>query len=671
MTTVDQVRPPILDRVHDVLVLLLVAMRPWCWDGMPGQPAELVWQGLAVGALLIVALEQAAGLRQAWLWSWRGVVAVALILALLPAVLDAAEPAPAWCRWTGWVACVAGAGYVMQVLSGRQRLAIAALGAGLAVTAILGLAQPVWVLPAMAAAQQAGSSIFAAMPGDAGAISERIANGGVFATFTLSNQFGAYLALLLPVLAGLAWKAFKDRGLQPARSLVVSTTVGLILLAAAALFFTGAKGAWVALATGCGLAWWLAFFGRLWHWLPLPLGILGVAGLLWSGLAAGSIAVREGYWRSAIILANEGAHGLGGFAANQPRIMLPGDEPTRFVHNEVLEAAVAGGWILGALAAVALLVLAWPRRSEIEPLPSPGPSRALVLALAFAVPYLALLGAFDGNLGWWPGGGLLANLGWATLLGGLAAGVALALWRAEPPPAWAWAGGLCAVALKALIDFDFHAGGVIGTALLVTVIANAPARQALGAVGRWIPAIGAVAAAIVVASGMTTALRLAEAEDWVATARQSTDPQVAMVLALRLGADPTTSPQALAAAAGQRAWDLAAGAPGTRLAALELLPAEPRTLDLADELAAAAPHSAAIALRHARLLAAGKRWREAVDEAERAASLAPTAPRVLELAAGVLDRAASALPAAADRATALRAEAERLRPLVHPGMRDR
>jgi hypothetical protein len=322
---------------------------------------------------------------------------------------------------------------------------------------------------------------------------------------------------------------------------------------------------------------------------------------------------------------------------------------------------------VAALAAVALLVLAWPRRTIIEATPTPGPPRLLAIALAIAVLYLGLLRSFNDHFPWWPGGGsLMADLAWSAVLGGIAAATAAALWRAEPPPAWGWAAGLCAVALKALIDFDFHAGGVLGTALLVAVCSGAPMAQATGLAARWLPVPGALIVAVLVASGLLSALRLSEADGWIAGARRSSDPPVAAGLALQLGVEEQMPPQALAALAARRAWELAAGAPKIRLAAIDLMPPSPQTLDLAAELAEAAPHSAAVALRHAQLLIAGKSWRAAVEEAERAVRLAPTAPRVLEQAAEVLDRAA-----AGPRAAALRAEAERLRPLVHPGMRGR
>ncbi|HAT11662.1 MAG TPA: hypothetical protein DCS97_13960, partial [Planctomycetes bacterium] len=79
-------RPPILDRLHDVLVVLLIVLRPLCWDGAPGQAAEVLWQLLAAGALGLVAIERAAGLLPVWRWSWRASLLVALLLALLPAV---------------------------------------------------------------------------------------------------------------------------------------------------------------------------------------------------------------------------------------------------------------------------------------------------------------------------------------------------------------------------------------------------------------------------------------------------------------------------------------------------------------------------------------------------------------------------------------------------------
>jgi hypothetical protein len=668
VTTVE--RPAILDRLHDAFVVLLVVLRPLCWDGAPGQPADLIWQALAIGALLIVAIERAALLRPTWTWSWRGVLALTVVLAVLPAVLAAPEPAPAWSRWTGWVSCLAAAAYLSQVLPGRMALLWASLGGGLLVTALFGVMQPLIVLPAMAAAQQTGSSLFDAMPGNANAISERIANGGAFATFTLANQFGSYLALVVPLMYGLYWSS---RG--GARWVAAL----LVLLGGAALFATGAKGAWLALAAGAGFAWWLAWHGRWWRWLPIPLGACAVALVLLSGRAAASIDVRVGYWRSAAALVAEApltGHGLGGFAAHQPRVMQAGDEPTRFAHNEVLEAAVAGGLPLAALLAAGLVALAWPRRG-VQPVgnaQTTSPPAGILWVIVGIIPYLALLHAFDGNLGWWPGGGsLLSMLGWAVLLGACSAGCAAILLRAGSPPGWTIAASLLAVALKALIDFDLHAAGIVGTALLVAVAAGGSGRQAAGSVSRWLPSLVAIVVIVVVVSGMRVGLRLAEADDWIAEARQVRDPQIVAQLRQQLDVDPATPPGVLAAEAALRAWALADGAPGRRLAALELLPAAPQTLDMAHELALSAPSSAAASMRLAMALTLAHAWSAAIDAAEQAVGLSPTAPRTLLPAADILQQAADALPARSvplrDRAGWLRSEAARLEPLVHPSMR--
>ncbi len=668
MTTAETVasRPPVLDRMHDVFVLLLLALRPLCWDGAPGQAADLIWQALAVGALAIVAVERASGLQESWRWSWRGAIAVLLVVAVLPATLNAAEPAPAWCRWSGWVACIAAAAYLIQVIPGRRHLAVAGLAGGAVVTVLLGLAQPWLVLPAMAAAQEAGDSVFHGIAGDPGAIAERIANGGAFATFTLANQFGAYLALVFPVLAGLAWVS---------RGMVRATAVALIVLALAAMVGTGAKGAWLALGAGCAAGWAVAWPGRWWRWLPLALGVIAFVVLLQRGFAQASTEVRLGYWRSAVTLVEErplSGWGLGGFAAQQPRVLQVGDEPTRFAHNEILEAAVAGGWLLGGLLVVALVALAWPRRCQPADPPDPETShRAVTLALLCAVPYLAVLGAFDGNLGWWPGGGALVGiLLWSLLLGAVGALAAWLVWRSPTPPAWAWTAGLTAVALKALIDFDLHAAGLAGTAVMVAAIAPGRVHHATGIASRVGPLVAAVLTVVVVLMGVVTAVRLADADDWVASARASQDPMVAQGLALRLGLPPDRSPRDIAAAAAMRAWEQGDGAPGTQVGALDFLPNSPQTLAMADGLAERAPHSAAVALRHARLLSASRDHLAATAEAERAVRCAPTAPRVLDAAADILSRAAASLPAMIERASALRAEAQRLRPLVHPGMRN-
>lgn len=651
------------ERLHDALVLLLPAARPWCWDGAPGQPADLAWQALAVFGFLLVAAEHAAGRRPRWRWGgWRGIIALALVAALLPAALIAPEPAPAWCRWSGWVACLAAAAYLLQTLPGRERLAWAGLATGLAVTAALAVTQPLLVLPAMRQALEAGSPAFAAVAGDGAAIAERLAHGGAFATFTLANHLAAYLALLAPLAAGSAWSG-GARGPRLAAGL-------LACLALAALAASAAKGGWVALALGAGWAWWWAWRGRPWRWLPLPILAAGGLGLWLSQLADASIAVRLGYWRAALTLAAEAPLGLGGYGAHQARVLLPGEEPTRYAHNEVLEAAVAGGWGLAALAVAALVALAWPRRAPLpDAVPAPPPARLVALVPALAVPYLAILGAFAGNLGWWPGGqDLLGQAGWSLVCAALAAGTAWSLARAPLPPPAACTAGLAAVAATMLIDFNAHAGGVLGTALCVAVLAGASAEEGQAPtrrIPRALPLLLAVAAAAAVSAGALVGSRLAEAERLLAEARMAEhDAEGRRWLAAELGLEPEAPPRVLRGALAERVWNLAAGAPQLRAAALAWWPPGPEQRARALALWAEAPHSPSVALSAARAhLAVGERA-EALRLAAAAVRLAPSSPRVLLAAAEVA--AAAGDGAAAD---AWRREAERLAPLVHPALR--
>ncbi|MCX8040687.1 MAG: hypothetical protein N3B15_08980 [Planctomycetota bacterium] len=653
-------------RLHDTLVVLLPALRPWCWDGAPGQLADLLWQLLAVGALLIAACEHAVGWRPCWQWGgWRGAVALALLGALLPTLLIAPEPAPSWCRWSGWVACLAAAAYVLQVLPGRERLLWAGLGAGAAITASLTVLQPALVFPEMRQALAAGSAAFDAVPGEPGAIAERLARGGAYGTFTLANHCAAYLALLLALAIGSAWRTPEPRARLAAALLA--------LLLTAALAATEAKGGWLALAGAAALAWWLAWPGRWWRWLPLPLALGGALALWASGWADASIAVRLGYWRAAVALANEGPQGLGGYAAHQARVLLPGEEPTRYAHNELLEAAVAGGWYLAPLMALALLALGWPRAAPAALAPAaPRPwSPLLAGALAAALLYAALLGAFDGNLGWWPGGERLPGLlGWALVLAGAAALSGWLLAHAAPPPPLALNAGLAAIAAKALIDFDWHAGGVIGSALLAAPLA-APARSVspppLGARRRLAPLLLALLAGLTVAGNSVLGLRLSEAERLLLALRTAQrDAGGAQLLAAELGLGVLAPPAALRRAAVDRIWDLAWGSPSLRSAALDWdwEPQRPETWERVRQLRAAAPGSARVALQFARAALARGERAAALAAAEEAARLAPTTPRVLAEAAEIL-----AAAGAADAAAALAARAAELEPLVHPTLR--
>ncbi len=658
-----------LEHAHDVLVLLLVFLRPLCWDGAPGQVADLVWQALAVAGLMLVAVERATLLRTAWTWSWRGVLGLVLLAALLPCTLYAPEPGPAWCRFAGWTSCMAAAVYLMQVLPGRVRLAIAALLAALAIESVLGVVQRWWGLPSMVEAQRAGDPAFAAIGQDVGDVAERLAHGGAYATFTLANQFGAYLALCLPLAVG-AMVVYRGY----ARVLAVSVVVlGLVALCGASV-----KGAWLALACGVGTACFCAISGR-WRWLLLILGVLSVVAIGMSHLADDSMSVRWGYWRAAVTLIQRhpwSGFGLDSFGANQPQVMVAGDGPTQSVHNEPLEAALSGGVWLGLLGLVSLITLAWPRRAleQAFDVPPRTVHTAAFWSLAFIVPYLACFGAFYETLGWWPGRpDVLAVLGWALLLGTVATGCCFVLRHMPVLPSWSWVVALTAVATKACIDFDFHAGGVLGTALIVACCAPGRERLATGVWSRWSPAMLATMALAIVVVGAMTGRHLNQARDWISSARMvGLDARQAAALARDLGV-PEQAPAALTEQAALRAWNLADGAPSLRLQALWFMPSSRRATNMAGALAEEMRSNSSAHLQYAYRLLGEQRWHDAVRAARRATEVNPNSPgnllRVAEIFAQAAAHVLSGAVELMNVVDQLRREARRLNEVVYPTLR--
>jgi hypothetical protein len=292
-------------------------------------------------------------------------------------------------------------------------------------------------------------------------------------------------------------------------------------------------------------------------------------------------------------------------------------------------------------------------------------------AIAAFIPYIAIYGALDGNLGWWPGGPG-CSLAWAVLLGIGGALVCTLALRAPELPAWAWPAALATCCIGPLIDFDLHAAGYLGTALAVACIAPGAWRSARGLPSRVLPLLAALALLALIIGAAAVGRRLTEAEELIALARSAgSEPEALRAIALRCDAGADAAPGALVEAAADRAWALADGAPRLRLAALQLMPASSMATARAEELARSAPHSASVLLHLAERQLAEHRWSEAAGSAIAAVACSPTAPRVLMAAASVLDIAAQQ-PAQADRAVRaaeLRREAARLNPLVDGRMR--
>lgn len=654
---------------HGGLLVVLVALRPLVWDGDPASPANLIYLALIVIACAVTAVEVLAGGRRTLRWSWTGLVFTALVVALIPAALAAPAPSDGAAWWWQLVLHLALGGYLMQVVPGRERIAWSALVAGLAGEVAIGWVQGLYVLPQMAAATGAGDAGSAAEGVAAGDLAERIARGGWFGTFTLSNTCAAWLLVAAVPLIGVARRSW------PA---------ALLALAAGGLFLaTRSKGALVAVAAAAGL-WWMIRQPGWRRWLPLPLAGLAAAALLipavQDGLAA-SARVRLGYWSGAVELVGERpwiGHGWGTFAERASGVLPMWAEPSRLVHNEPLELAVVAGVPLAALLVLLLVAVARPRRTDdalFDDGERPHPSAAIGLALVTS--YCCLLGMLDGNLGWWPGGGTPFGQGaWGLLLG---AGLALLLLlaaRVPLPPRWWLRFGLTALAIHCLVDFNLHSFAVVGTLLTVAVLAGSPAREL--PVGRPVGALLLVGTALLAAGALlwaATAIDLRATGDLVRSLRLAREPahaeegfaSIAFILGVELPPPGDRRGRvALFGEAVESAWNGAAADPSLQLTVIGFAPPSAERLARLDGLRLRLPWSAGVARLRADDLAAAGKWQEAIDEQRRATLLAPANLPIRQELEALLARAAEARPADAERWRVERAEVQRVRQELEP-----
>ena len=463
-------------RAHDILLVALVALRPLVWSGQAGAWDNLAWLLLALVALVWLVIDAWRGRVSAWRFGVGGVLAVALLLILLPAALRSPYPSTGMGLWGMAVIHLGFAAYLMQVIPGRERLAFGALAGAMTVECLIALGQWAWVLPKMAAALAGGDPTIAALENANGDLANRVAYGGLFGMFTLANTLAAFLLLAAVPLLGAWWRA------REGSRWIVGALAALALVVAIG---TASKGALAALLGAAGLIWLIQ--RRDHHrWLPVAIAFLGL--VAW-GIThtmrdlpptMASMTVRLGYWEGATALIAEApliGHGLNGFAAHGARIMPLDAEPTRHVHNDVLEAAVDGG-VLAGLAMLALLGWCARRRTAVPTASTNDPSdvkrtwqTAWPLLLIF--PVFSALGMLASNLEWWPlGASEMTWWLWPLVLSGVVIGVAALSTRLPLPPAWAWQLALAAFALHCLVDFNLQSPAIWGTLIVVAVLAG-------------------------------------------------------------------------------------------------------------------------------------------------------------------------------------------------------
>jgi O-antigen ligase len=486
MTERDAGREPLMitnlvsGRAHDILLVALIALRPLIWSGDASAWDNLAWLTLTVFALGWMLIDAWRGRFTSWRFGIGGMIAATLLVILIPAALRSPFPSTGIGMWGMAIIHLGFAFYLMQTISGRERLAFAALTGALIIECLIALGQWTWVLPNMAYALTHGDAAVTGLENTNGDLAERIANGGLFGTFTLANTLAAFLLLSAVPLVGVAFSSQKNL------RLIVGTFIAIALLVAIG---TASKGAAVALFLSIVVVWTMHRRGRG-RWLAptafvmLATAVVAIPQL--RHLGAASANVRLGYWQGATSLIADAplsGHGIHAFTAFSSRAMPINAEPTRHVHNDVLEIAVDGGIIAGAAFALLLWWCARTRRDtqldEITARDSHDAKNERSYFLRASWPLIIFmllftsLGMLASNIGWWPlGAGESTWWLWPLVLSGILIGVILLCARLPLPPAWAWQLALTAFSWHCLADFNFQSPAIWGTVIVVSVLAG-------------------------------------------------------------------------------------------------------------------------------------------------------------------------------------------------------
>jgi O-antigen ligase len=467
-------------RAHDIFLVALIALRPLIWSGDAGAWDNLAWLTLTIFALGWLLIDAWRGRITSWRFGIGGMIAAGLLVILFPAALRSPFPSTGIGLWGMAIIHLGFAFYMMQTISGRERLAFAALTGALIIECFVALGQWAWTLPNMAFALAHGDPAVAGLENSNGDLAERVANGGLYGTFTLANTLAAFLLLSAVPLIGVAFASRKNL------RLIVGAFIAMALLIAIG---TASKGAAVALFLSIVVVWTLHRRGRDRWFAVAAVIILATAVSLIPPLrhiGAASANVRLGYWQGATSLIADAplsGHGIHAFAAFSSRAMPITAEPTRHVHNDVLEAAVDGGIIAGVALALLLLWCARTRRDvqllENRERDSHAVKKEMRFFLRACWPlilfilFFTSLGMLASNIEWWPlGAGESTWWLWPLILSGILIGVIVFGARLPLPPAWAWQLALAAFALHCLVDFNFQSPAIWGTLIVVSVLAG-------------------------------------------------------------------------------------------------------------------------------------------------------------------------------------------------------
>ncbi len=336
----------------------------------------------------------------------------------------------------------------------------------------------------------------------------RLATDEVFGTFFpfYSNTFAGYLAMLLPIVAGILWDLGREKNRGALRGLLGS-------LAAAALVClvrTGSQGGWVAAAFGAlFLVLRAGGASPLLPWKCLAAAAGGVALAYALGWRHPSVDVRLGYWAGTLRMIWD--HLFFGIGAGSAHLFydlyrIPGGGDVRFAHNALLELAAEGGLLLAAtftwfMVEVSRFRISARTAPETLPTEKPGFPFAWGAAVIAGGWLVASLGKLYPRTGY-----LEAEM----ILAATAAVACLALWTLGPGSGtlpWGQgtraglAAGVAAGSVHLLGDFGLQVQGFSGSFLAfagILAAVNSPEEKSrpvpLSGAGR-IALVGSVAAA--------------------------------------------------------------------------------------------------------------------------------------------------------------------------------
>lgn len=356
----------------------------------------------------------------------------------------------------------------------------------------------------------------------------------VYATFLMSNSLAGYLILLLPLLAGYLFDYVRATRRSTERTTGVAYLV-MLVAAAAALWLTRSRGAWLALGgavvVGVPLLLLWPRLKRLWP--VLLVGVVLAGGLFAWRLARAdvsarvlrndSVGARLGFWHGTLRVI--GKHPLAGVGIGrfQPYYMqekLPSAHEVDLPHNLWLQVWVEMG-LVGLVAmvwwAAAAVGLALGRATEpASPATAPrsGPGEGSRVSRSRACVAAAVAGSAGFLLVWWMGGEWGGLLGWA--LAGLWVATAVFFVYSAPERLlmepgtgvrWGVAVGLMAFLLHTSIDIDFYAPAIAASVMvmLVGVLGEPRGKVAEVRLGR-LGALGLAVVALAAAGGYTWGL---------------------------------------------------------------------------------------------------------------------------------------------------------------------